>query len=70
MKVVKTIIVKNWKNFVLVLVILIGAITDMKIMVKMDGDTFCEFIRFCYIGKPMDHVDLSRHYECAEYDYM
>lgn len=51
MKVVKTIIVKNWKNFVLVLVILIGAITDMKIMVKMDGDTFCEFIRFCYVRK-------------------
>lgn len=34
MKVVKTLIVKNWGNFVLVLVILIGAITDMKIMAK------------------------------------
>lgn len=31
---------KNWKNYVLVLVILIGTITDMKIMAEMDGDTF------------------------------
>lgn len=51
MKVVKTLIKNNWKNFVLVFVILIGTITDMKIMVKMDGDTFCEFIRFCYVRK-------------------
>ena len=47
MKVVKPMIKKNWKNYVLVLVILIGTITDMKIMAEMDGDTFCEFIRFC-----------------------
>lgn len=40
MKVVKPMIKKNWKNYVLVLVILIGTITDMKIMAEMDGDTF------------------------------
>lgn len=51
MKVVKSMIKKNWKNFVLVLVILIGTITDMKIMAEMDGDTFCEFIRFCCARK-------------------
>ena len=51
MKVVKSMIKKNWKNFVLVLVILIGTITDMKIMAEMDGDTFCEFIKFCYARK-------------------
>ena len=51
MKVVKSMIKKNWKNFVLVLVILIGTITDMKIMAEMDDDTFCEFIKFCYARK-------------------
>lgn len=48
---IKQVVKQNWKNFVLVLVILIGAITDTKIIIKMDSDTFCGFIKFCYIRK-------------------